>query len=276
MKPRVILVATPIKNGLTAEFIRGLMPLLENRDPQYRIEFLAVEGVSVNFARNDAVHIAISMGAHDLVMIDDDMGFTGPMFMRLISHTDLDVVAGLYCKRRPGAPDWLVRPMAGAQPDAKSRVEVLSIATGFMKIRVSALIKMQEHFPELEYSNQPQNGKPVTSFELFPMGVLGGRSAVTKLALIDRFVDERLTDVRTWKAEYTAESILEQIEAILTAKHEPGTLLGEDYYFCELARQCGIKIHADYGLPVIPHLGTIPFPILPGMVGINQVEAPPK
>lgn len=44
------------------------------------------------------------------------------------------------------------------------------------------------------------------------------------------------------------------------------TLLGEDFFFCRLARECGFKVYADFGARIIPHFGTISFPVTADMV----------
>lgn len=44
------------------------------------------------------------------------------------------------------------------------------------------------------------------------------------------------------------------------------TLLGEDYFFCRLARECGFKVYADFQARIIPHWGAVPFPLTLDMV----------
>lgn len=45
-----------------------------------------------------------------------------------------------------------------------------------------------------------------------------------------------------------------------------GVLLGEDYYFCRMARECGFKIYADWHAGIIPHFGSVSYPITQDMV----------
>lgn len=39
------------------------------------------------------------------------------------------------------------------------------------------------------------------------------------------------------------------------------TLLGEDFYFCRLAKESGFPIYADFGARIIPHWGPAAFPL---------------
>ena len=62
-------------------------------------------------------------------------------------------------------------------------------------------------------------------------------------------------------------SVVEEIRTAATEPFPPGCLRGEDYYFCHLVRSCGLKIYADFGSPIIGHVGNVQYPITPDMVG---------
>jgi hypothetical protein len=141
---------------------------------------------------------------------------------------------------------------------------VLDVATGFMKIRVDTVItKLIEQMPEREYHYKPEEGHPITGFEIFPMGVVGPRTAEARLARVNQAL-----------CKYTGGHLsLSAFEReVFHACHDEqpvGDLRGEDYYFCHLARKFGFKIFVDFGLPIIPHIGDVAFPITPDMVGID-------
>lgn len=269
MTMRKILLATPVKLGVLSSYMAGFVPTIQTKFPGVQLEHCILEGPSVNFARNEIAHYALKIGARELVFIDDDMGFTREHFERLISHADLDIVAGLYCKRRPGLPFWLVNNKDGSDIDPVTGLcEVNDIATGFMKIRVDTVLKaIAEKFPEKEFYNKPEEGKPVTAWEFFPMGVFGPRSADARLAKIKKIISEFK------HGGCTPDVGIRDIIVSIEESHEPGNLRGEDYGFCELARQCGFKIYADYGMPIVPHVGKVAFPILPDMVGLDPGAA---
>lgn len=268
---RKVLLATPIRLGLSSHYMAGLIPTIQKKIPGVQLEHVVLEGPSVNFARNEIAHYALKIGAREIIFIDDDMDWRWPHIERILSHVDLDVVANIYCKRQPGMPFWLLNEKPGSEIDPVTNLcEVNSIATGFMKIRVDTVLKtITEKFPELEYYNKPESGKPVTAWEFFPMGVVGPRSAVTRMKRIKAILAAR----HEGDSPSTDRERLLSIDEAISSEEEPGTLYGEDYYFCELARQCGFKIYADMGAEIMPHLGTIPFPILPEMVGITPTEA---
>lgn len=266
---RKILIATPIKLGLTSSYMAGFVPTIQTAFPGVKLEHCVLEGNCVNFARNEIAHYARKIGAREIVFIDDDMGWTREHFARIISHVDYDVIGGLYCKRRPGAPFWLVNLKVGCEIDPATGIgEVEDVATGFMKIRVdTVLAKIAEKFPELEYQNQPVDGKPVTAFEFFPMGIVGPRTPKARLDKIKAV----LAGYRTKEWDY--DTAINNIISAVEEPHEAGVLRGEDYFFCHLARDCGFKIYADFGGEIIPHVGKVAFPITPDMVGLDPAAA---
>lgn len=268
--PRKILIATPIKLGLTSAYMNGFVPTIQTRFPGIELEHCVLEGPSINFARNECAYYGQKIGAREIVFIDDDMGWNPSQFARLISHADLDVVALLYCKRQPGAPSYLVNVKEGCDPDPVTGLcEVNDIATGFMKIRLDTVLPaIEKKYPEREFYNRAESSLPVTSFEYFPMGVWGPRTAESRL--------EKIKQILMGSTYHNFDILSDQWGKIYAAcydKHEPGNLRGEDYGFCELARSCGFKIWADFGAPIVPHIGKIPFPITPDMVGLDPTAA---
>lgn len=270
MTKRKILIATPIKLGLSSSYMAGFVPTIQRQFPGVELEHCVLEGPSVNFARNEIAHYAMEISARELVFVDDDIGFTTDYFERLISHVDLDVVAGLYCKRKPGQPFYLTNLKKEAEIDPKTGLcEVEDIATGFMKIRVDTVFKtMMNRYPEREFYNKPEDGKLMTAWEFFPMGVVGPRTAEARLAKIKALIYSM-----TSAQAKDGLNLWMKIDEFIHEQHEPGNLRGEDYYFCHLARECGFKIYADFGMPVVPHFGKVAYPITPDMVGLDPAKA---
>lgn len=272
---RKILIATPIKGGISARYQGGFLEILRKKDPELELDYCFHEGTSINFARNECCHYAIKIGAREIVFIDEDMGFYhDEHWVRILSHVDVDIVAGLYCKKFGGDPTWLLNLKDGYEIDPKTGLcEVEEIACGFMKVRVdTVLTKMVAGFPELEYyvkfkgENDP--GDRNTCHEFFPMGVLGPRSHGARLERVKMELRRFVAD----QTKMNPVDVLANIEEACFDEQKPGNLFGEDYYFCRQARACGIKIHADFGMAPVPHIGRIPFPITPDMVGIDPKE----
>jgi hypothetical protein len=268
---RKIMIGTPIKTGIDSNYMQGLVPTLQQSIEGIELEHVLMEGPSVNFARNSIVHEARKRSFGEVVFIDDDMGWNFDYFKRIVSHVGVPVVAGLYCKRRPGKPHWLMNPKPGAEIDKKTGlVEVHDIATGFMKIDLDLVCpKLEERYPWLRFYNTPEKQDPSdTAWEFFPMGVEGPSSPLSQVEQIREIMKGYNPNHET-----DALRMIEEVAAVLNADIEPGTLRGEDYMFCWMVRQCGLKVYADFGLPPIPHNGLVPFPITPEMVGLDPAGA---
>ena len=272
---RRILIGTPIRDwGLDTNFMRCIMPILLNQQPGRYVELRLIEGPSVNFARNELAIEAIKGGFDDIVFIDADMLWTEAAFERILSHPTKDVVVGIYCRKKAGPPKWLLNVVPGAQTDADGLVEVLDAPTGWMKIKTSVFHAIAAKFPEREYILTPEKaaegGKTYSSFEWFPMGITGPRTPEVRLAKIKELLAE-IPVAENLKA-FVRASLIEDIRNVATAWQPPGSLRGEDYYFCHLVRACGMKIYADFGSPIIGHIGKVQYPITPEMVGVDPTK----
>lgn len=268
---RKILLATPVRLGLDGSYMAGLVPSLVQRFTDIELHHAILEGTQIGFARSELVHHARSLGCREIVFIDSDMGWTLEHLLRLCSHIELDVVGALYCKRKPGAPAWLLNFKPGAEVDEKTGLcEVNDIATGFMKIRIDTVFPaLEKAHPHLEFFNFQQNlasPKPGTQWEFFPMGVEGPRTPASRLERIKALIRQTKKD----GAIPHGGKFLNMIEEACYDEQPPSTLRGEDYMFCKMARECGFKIYADLGMPIIPHIGKIGFPILPEDVGLDK------
>lgn len=265
LRKRRVLLATPVKGGLSVDYQRSLLPVVMRRVPDVEFEARFYSGGAVNFARNDAEADAVAGNFDDVIMIDDDVAYTPDHIDRILSH-DLDVVFGVYCKRKPGKPFWLFKPLPDTKPDANNLLECSAGATGFMRIRVSALKTMRAKYPEREFAAQEDSNGPVkVMFELFPMGVVGPRTAEARLAEVKAILS-KFPRVENRRAMIPA-GLLDDLRDAADGQRGVGSIRGEDYFFCRLARQAGFKVYADLGLGVIGHLGITRFPVGPDQVG---------
>lgn len=278
MTKRKILIGTPIKAGVSAKFLSGFIDILRHSHPELDLDHCFHSGTAVNFARNEICHYARKIKARELVFIDEDMDFQLGHWTRLLSHTEVDIVAGLYPKKIPGRPFWLTNLQEGKEIDPVTGLcEVEEIATGFMKIRVDTVLeRMAEEYPENEYyvrthtAGLPPEGERATSHEFFPMGVMGPRSAGARLERVKSLLGHYNNPETTYPH---AATILGAISEACYDEQLPGNLFGEDYSFCRRARAIGFKVHADFGMPPIGHIGPATYPITPDMVGLDPESA---
>jgi hypothetical protein len=251
-----LLLATPLREGASSNYIQELMDIANRGVPGYEVQTIFIAGPSVNFARNEIAYYAVEHGFDELVQVDEDLMHWGRNLPRLMSH-DVDVVGGVYCKKRPGKPTWLFTPMpkvGGVQVSDNGLIECSGIATGFLRCRVEVLNKIMRDNPERQFYAKATEQDPVsTRCDWFPMGVVGEGSHESRLRKIRELLE--------------AGADVNQIKQVAFDYAPPGRLLGEDYYFCALARRSGFKVYADLGMGVLPHIGNSAYPITQEMVG---------
>lgn len=262
-----LLLATPLREGASSNYIQELMDIANRGVPGYEVQTIFLSGPSVNFARNEIAYHAVAHDFDELVQVDEDLMHWGRNLPRLMSH-DVDVVGGVYCKKRPGKPTWLFTPLPkpeGVSIQDNGLIECSGIATGFLRCRVEVLRKIMRDNPERVFSAKATAEEPVTTrCDWFPMGVWGPGTHEGRLRLI--------------REELQLGADLNRIKQIAFDYEPPGRLLGEDYYFCALARQSGFKVYADLGMGVLPHIGNSAYPITQEMVGYSTdsaVSVPP-
>lgn len=250
---RHVLIATPIKSGASSDYMSGLMSIMLNNHPKYHFSQCVIQGPSVNFARNECVEYAYEKEADDLLFIDDDMMYNLSFAERILKH-DVDIVGGIYCKRQPGPPKWLLNPKPGTKVRPDGLIEVDDIATGFMRIRMHVFRKLYESMPERHFL-VTTSGRDEIRCEYFPMGVVGPRTADARLERIAAILDRRReSEEHSPDSEWLAE-----IANAVSDEQPAGILRGEDYYFTHLARKHGFRVFADTEC-VIRHLGVFPYP----------------
>lgn len=258
-KLKRLLIATPLRDGASSNYVKELVPLIKNGIKGYDIHTLFIAGPSVNFARNEIAFYAMNEGFDELVQIDEDLMHWERYLPRLMSH-DVDIVAGVYCKKKTGKPFWLFTPKPGASAQPDGLLEVNGVATGFLRTKVHVLREMFDRFPDNKFTAKAHEGDPTTiRYDWFQMGVIGKGTPAG-----------RLEEIRTALGDLN--TTVEDIRRIATEPREPGRLLGEDYYFCRNARAAGFRIFVDLGMGILPHVGNISYPITKAMVTYDESQ----
>ncbi len=245
---RKILIATPLKGEVPPEYMRTLIALLMAKIPDTKFVYAFLGGCTVQWARDELALTAIKSDCTDLIFWDKDLEPTYDQLLRLISH-DEDIVCGLYSKRHLNT-HWHVH----GDPNNKEErpdglIRVVKVAIGFSKIKVSALQRLKAFFPERQYWKHDGGEEPISLHEFFPMGVVGKNSNDGKLRRIKAVVTANQPDA------------YEQIKSVVAeTDYSENQIRGEDFYFCELCQEAGIKMYLDTHL-IIPHDGNVRFPI---------------
>lgn len=258
MPDKRLLIATPLREGASSNYVKELVPLIKAGIPGYDIHTMFIHGPSVNFARNEIAFHAVNEGFDELVQVDEDLVHWSRYLPRLMSH-DVDIVAGVYCKKKIGKPTWLFTPKPGATVQPDGLIEVNGVATGFLRTKVHVLREMTVYNPDNQFAAKAHEGDPTTiRYDWFPMGVVGSGTAAGRLDDIRLALKNNLS--------------MEDIRRIATEPRAPGRLLGEDYYFCREARRAGFRIFVDLGMGILPHIGNISYPITQAMVTYDEAQ----
>lgn len=238
---RKILIATPLKGGLDAQFVTSLLGTVFSQIPDTSYGFAFVTGTSVALARNATVKAARSQNCTDILFWDADLRGSGAHLQRLLSH-DREFVAAWYSKRGLKTY-WHGSPLtAWTDRDPSGLVEMRQCAVGFSLIRMSVFDKIAARYPLNAYQNN-EGDASADEFDYFPTGIVGPNSDSGKL--------DRIRSAST----------LDEVRAILADSDPSGNMMmGEDYYFCRLAREAGVSLWLDPSL-VVAHNGTTDFPI---------------
>jgi hypothetical protein len=264
-----ILIASPVRGGVSPNYIKSLFSIMLSKQNKllggpfapYEVDWAMTSGTSVAMARDELADMAIRRKFDRLVFWDIDLGsadaaMTVSMFYRLISH-DVDIVAGQYVGH-----NFLSQFHGATVENAELRpdglMEMAQIPLGFSAIKVSALLKIKEKLPHFTYMLKEtcmKEAKP-DMFEFFPNGVVGPNSADGKLA--------RIRDsIKKWESKEirTNEELLNRIIFTVDDKdYSTNIMLGEDFYFCKLARDSGLKLHIDNNL-IVPHDTGVKLPV---------------
>jgi hypothetical protein len=238
-KPHIF-VATPMYGGMCAGYytqsIISLVNVFRQVDFDSSFSFMFNESL-ITRARNALANNFLKSPATHLMFIDADIKFN-PAEIPLMVHADKEIICGIYPKKEINWKTVRSAIDAGVEDDK------LPTHTG------SFVVNLVGYEGEVTVPiNQP--------CEIWNGG--------TGFMLIKREVFEKLADkvptynndVRDLSGNVRPES---EIKEYFATSIEPGTnrLLSEDYHFCKIARDNGIKVWAAPWVQ-LGHLGTYLF-----------------
>lgn len=231
--PKKVFVATPMYGGACfAPYVTGMLDTLETlANNNYTLMFSAIANESlITRARNELTRQFLTTNAEYLLFIDADIKFLGQDVLKLL-QADKDIVCGLYPKK---VVDW-------------ERVDIAA-KQGLTNLKDYASTYVVNTAPYKEDEKIPSN---------FVIEIKHGG---TGFMLIKRHVFEMLAP---HVKEYVVSTIPRRdgmesprTKEFFTTKIEESTdyLMSEDYFFCDLWRRHGGKIHADLSIN-LSHMG---------------------
>lgn len=181
--------------------------------------------------RNQCIAEALARGADQIVMVDSDIGFDASMLVRIVAH-ERDIVgaapqAQLKYWRNAGDPRCVWRPFPGeSRTDAQGLVKAQGLATGFLKVRAHVFLALVEQGRARRYIY------PGTKPDAWPH--------------LATYFDYELVS-----ADLANDPALaKQCDALGIPAEDRVMWEGEDYYFCNRAREIGFDCWMDTGLQV--------------------------
>jgi len=261
-----ILLASPVKGGCSIIYIKTIIMLhfskmnkiMGGPTAPYDFRWGATTGTAVNLARDELARLAIEGNFDGILWNDIDLGSDDDqmmfdMYMRLLSHGGDKIVAGQYVGHK-FLSMWHGAVMEGAIPDENGLMEMAQIPLGFSYMPISALLQIRAANPWRQYIfKETVSQKDTVMHEFFPMGLSGPCSSEGKM--------ERLRRVVAKKPTVASMELMDEIASIVwDERYETNVGLGEDFYFCKLARDAGVKLYIDNNL-IIPHETKIRLPV---------------
>jgi hypothetical protein len=228
-----VFIATPMYGGSCfAPYVKGLLDASATLHSHgYVTIFSAIANESlIPRARNELVRQFLLTDAEYMLFIDADISFNGEDVMKLVT-SGKDLICGLYPKK---FIDW-------------KRLNTIA-RQGYTDLQNYAASYVVNCLDPKTYN--PLITNPVveikhagTGFMLIKRGVFDALSP---------FVKQYRTSTFTVDSPLTKEFFATRIE------DDTNYFMSEDYYFCDLWRQHGGKVHADLSIK-LSHLGTHTF-----------------
>jgi len=235
-----IFITTPMYGGMcTGFYTQSFIPLpglARERDVDLSYSFMFNESL-IQRARNSLVNVFMKRSeCTHLMFIDADIKFN-PHDVLSMLDADKDIICGIYPKKEINWPNVHIAANSGVP------AEELKHFTGSMVVNL------------VDYQNEvtvPRN-EPIEVFAGGTGFMLIKREVFEKLQPV---VKSYVNDVFDLSGQMGAERIYEYFPVFIEPETE--RLLSEDYAFCRIARDNGIKIHAAPWVQ-LGHFGTYLF-----------------
>lgn len=255
--PKRVLIATPLKGDLPSAYFKSSLQLATAKIPNVKLDWIVLEGPAVQMARNEIVAYARELKFDELVFWDKDVlaeqngeNLTAGALIHLLKH-DVDIVCAPYSSRHLET-HWHIHTLDGKAPREDGLQEVSRACIGFSKIRMSVFDRIEALNPDRKAVLMDPNKAPKPCTEFFPMGVKGKNTPEGRMQGIKAILEDK---------ELSASAKLQRIEREANLRYdEPNLFIGEDYWFCDLARAAGITIWLD-SMVVMSHSGRVNLPI---------------
>jgi hypothetical protein len=241
-----IMVGTPTHSGnCTFRYTQSMMELQKEasiRNIEIIPYFLANDAL-ITRARNYIVKVFFKTDADYLLFIDSDIGFDAAQVLDMVSE-NVDVIGGIYPKK---GINW-----GAVYHSARAGVDERYISITGLSYVVNTIEK----------------GKGIALGEREPVEV---ENIGTGMMLIKRNVFERMNPSVTvylmgqdeevnFRRQFSVPDEEENVPEIVheyfgIGLHADGTLMSEDYYFCDKFRKMGGKIYAAPWV-ILKHTGS--------------------
>ncbi len=261
-----ILLCSPVRGGLGTDYVRTLIALLNSSlckgpNAKYSIEFAWTKGTSVAMARDEYTDLFLKRGDDELVQWDVDLGHSDvgvmlSMFERLLSH-DVDIVAAPYVGHNFNSQWHGAAASTTESIREDGLISMAQIPIGFSKIkrRVFEKIKVDAPWLQCVFKDTQMTKAKTGLFEFYPNGIVGPTTGQGKIERIRAYLrDTPLSVLNPQKHFKDIEAIVEDHD------YSQNIMLGEDYYFCKLARDSGFELFIDNNL-IIPHESGVRLPV---------------
>lgn len=225
-KEKHLFIATPMYGGQCTGFytqsLLSLPKVLDAHGVKNSYSFMFNESL-IQRARNALVDVFMqNKDFTHLMFIDADIKFNPGDILHMI-NADVDVICGIYPKKEI---NWL-----GVEQASRNGVP----AHELKKYTGSLAVNLKNY----DMSVTVPINKPVEIWNGATGFMMIKKSVFTKLK---KHVNSYINDVGNTDGHFKANKIHEYFPVMI--EPETGRLLSEDYAFCYIARQHGIKIHA--------------------------------
>lgn len=258
-----ILIFSPVRGGLSTDYVRTLIALLNSSlakgpNAKYQFEFAWTKGTSVAMARDEGTHLFLERGFDEQLSWDIDLGSADvghmlAMFARLLSH-DVDIVAGPYVGHNFNSQWHGAAASTTESIRSDGLISMAQIPIGFSKIKRRVFEKIKADAPWLQcvFKDTQMEKAKTGLFEFYPNGIVGPTTGQGKIERIKKVLGEAFT---------TPADMLHAVKTIVEDwDYSQNIMLGEDYYFCKLARDSGFELFIDNNL-IVPHESGVRLPV---------------